>query len=106
MFEDMLRRRLASAAITPSAARNMGKKGLVSAARAFLRDDIDLHEFSQADAQCFARLLNSATSSLQESLSRYLRKGKTGWGPARKFINIYLRDCCYSHHLRRRYQLS
>ena len=84
----------------------MGSPGLVQSARDFLRDNNDLAKFAAANETEFNKLLDRATSAMQRKLVSYFRPGKSGWGPSRKLLNIYLRDCCYNYRLRKTYRLG
>ncbi len=105
-FIDLLRRRTASAAITPSAGRNMGAGGMIKSGRLFLRDHVDLRELAESSEQDFPRVLDRLTRRMQRTLSPFLRDGHTGWGPCRKFLNIYLRDALYNCYLRQAFCLN
>jgi hypothetical protein len=74
----------------------MIRKGDIEHVRGFL-DRLNLSNF--AEPTRFAQALDRATNSL----ARLLPKDR--WGAARKFINIYLRNATYNHHLRRKYSL-
>jgi len=54
------------------------------------------------DSAKFTKALDRATVRLQSALPR----GGGHWGVARKILNIYLRDCVYSAHLRSVYGLG
>lgn len=92
--------RVARVAISASTARGR-PSGTVHAARKFL-SEIDLGTFADLDEPRFARRLNLLTRTLCALLP-----GKaTGWGFARKFLNIFLRDSLYDAHLNRAFRLS
>jgi len=42
---------------------------------------------------------------MQRTIRRYIQSGD-GWGPSRKFLNIYIRDVFYNYYLHRAYSLS
>ena len=50
----------------------------------------------------FIRVLDRETIRLQAALPAGARR----WGVARKLLNIYIRDCVYSAHLRSAYSLG
>lgn len=54
------------------------------------------------NADAFERALDRATAKVQSKLPT----GGQRWGVARKLLNIYLRDCVYSAHLRSVYNLG
>ncbi|MEX0752676.1 MAG: hypothetical protein WD073_07095 [Xanthobacteraceae bacterium] len=97
-FIKILRRRVAGAAVTPSAARNMGPEGTIRAARKFLAEKVSLDKVGRSGAG-YAKLLDELTSSLVEALP----KGK--WGAARKFLNIFVRDAASNFYLREKFGL-
>ena len=81
--------------------RGAGNTGVVTAARTHL-GCLDLRPFGTRDDDRFRAELNSATTRLRAVLPEYSRH----WGLARKGLNIFLRDCLYTVHLRKRYQLD
>lgn len=85
--------RTARVAITASASRGRGNRGVVAGAREFMRQ-LDLSAFGRNPAT-FSLALNRSTRSLLKSLPR----GARHWGVARKLLNIFLRDCLYTSHL-------
>lgn len=99
-LEAAIRSRVARIAVGPSTLR--GKPtGTTEAARRFLRE-LPLREFAGCDSGGFCRVLDRATVRLQAALPG----GGRSWGVARKLLNIYLRDCVYSAHLRSTYGLG
>jgi hypothetical protein len=96
-----LRERQASTSVGPSTARGMGPPGTIKAAREFLKD-VDLQRFKTNSAAAFGKELDRAT----EELARALPKDARRWGSARKFLNIFLRGCCYNKYLCSHYKLS
>jgi len=74
---------------------------VVSAARECLAR-LQLTPFGTKSEERFARALNRATIAMQRALPR----GGASWGLARKLVNIFLRDCAYTWHLRERYGLA
>ena len=99
-FLEILQKRTASGAVTPSAARNMGPKGTVRAARHFLANVV-LKDVGSS-GEDYSELLDGLTSKLVLALP----KGAQHWGAARKFLNIFLRDATYNIYLREAYQLD
>lgn len=72
----------------------MGPKGTIQAARKYLAS-LDLKRFKKQDQAAFVEELEIATGELMNCLP----KGYLQWGSARKFINIFLRGCCYNKYL-------
>jgi hypothetical protein len=97
-FLDLVRRRVANVAIGASTARNMGPKGTVRLVRAALYSDVKLQGLASRPIQ-FPDYLNQITYSIGD-------KAGVEWGPARKFVNIYLRDAFYNFYLREEYRLQ
>lgn len=93
---DQIRHHLAISAVTPSAGRRMMRKGDIKRVRDFL-DRLDITQFNRPNR--FPTSLERAT----KSLARRLHPPR--WGPARKFLNIYLRNITYNFYLRRTYRL-
>jgi len=101
-LEQALQARIAFFAIGRSTLRNQGSRGMVKAARHFLRS-IDLSHFAVRIPAEFDSALDRHTLRL---MTKFPGKGRTNWGAARKSMNIFLRDVVYSHHLREHFQLS
>jgi len=103
--EEMLLRQIqtlvATLSVSPSAVRGQGAPRVVDAARDFLAV-LDLKRFGTRREGEFRRELEAAT----ERLCAALPAGARSWGLARKLVNIFLRDCCYNHYLRRQYGLE
>lgn len=99
----MVQIRTARVAIGPSTARNMGPTGTIEAAQIFL-GRLDMGGFAAAghDAREFGIYLEQETANLQQALPA----GGQHWGSSRKFLNIFLRDALYNHHLRTHYRLE
>jgi hypothetical protein len=95
-----LRRRMASTSVGPSAARNMGPKGTISAARDYLAS-LDLRKFIKKSEKDFAKYLNETTIDFAKHLPPRARH----WGSARKFLNIFLRQVIYNRFLCEHYNL-
>lgn len=90
----LLHRRIAGISVSASTARGMGPKGTVAAARFFLMQ-IDLHRFRTSSRRAFIEELDRQTIRLKKALPR----GARNWGPARKFLNIFLRNVTYNRWL-------
>lgn len=97
----MFQRRTAETAIGASTGRGMGPSGTIGAARSYLAE-LDLHQFRTRSEQGYLENLNEVTRSLQ----RALPPGGKYWGSARKFINIFLRDCLYNRYLCEHFELQ
>jgi hypothetical protein len=93
-FIRAIQSRTARVAVSASSVRGAGGKGVVHAARNFLRQ-LDLSRFSVDDGAAFAAELDRATNELRSALPR----GAQHWGVARKVLNIFLRDCFYTSYL-------
>lgn len=101
-YKALLQRRLGITAIGASTARGMGPKGTIEAVRLFL-GKLDLRAFEAANSHVeFAKALNLATEALRLTMPFEARN----WGSARKFMNIFLRDCCYNRHMCEFYRLA
>lgn len=98
----MLQRRLGRTAVGASTARGMGPKGTIPAARAFLQS-LDLRRFNVKTAAAYRRRLDEVTVELQAQLPGAARDY---WGAARKFLNIFLRDCAYNRFISEAYDLA
>ena len=99
-LERAIRSRVARMAVGPSTVRG-NPAGTTEAARAFLLA-LPLRQFAAGGGAEFRRVLDRSTVRLQAALPR----GGRNWGLARKLLNIYLRDCAYSAHLRSLYRLG
>src|SRR5262249_47184715 len=93
-FLAAIQARTARVSIGASTARGRGNKGAVMAARSFLCT-LNLREFGITKASTFAARLNRTTWRLAAALPRRCQR----WGLARKFLNIFLRDCLYTKYL-------
>jgi hypothetical protein len=93
-FLKALQSRAARVAVTASAVRGSGNKGIVRAARRYL-GQMNLGPFGSSDAMAFAAALDSET----DGLCAVLPVGARHWGVARKLLNIFLRDCFYTSYL-------
>jgi hypothetical protein len=77
--------------------RGAGSRGVVAAGRPFLCK-LELRRF----AARFRRAIDRATDGLIRAFPRPARH----WGLARKGLNIFLRNCLYTSHLRDAYELG
>jgi hypothetical protein len=94
-FLAVMQQRVASGAVTPSAARKMGPKGTVRAARKFLGHEVALHDVGDSVSR-YPELLDALTFRLLRALPQNAQH----WGAARKFLNIFMRDAAYNFYLR------
>jgi len=94
----LLQYRTAEGAVGPSALRNQGSRGVLTAARRFLKA-IDLFKFSVTTEQQFKAVLDAHTDRLKFSFP----KGARHWGAARKALNLFLRDVLYNRYLSRHF---
>lgn len=97
----MMQKRLGRTAVGPSTARGMGPKGTIAAARGFLQE-LDLRRFNVKTAAGYRRRLDEVTLELQARLPRTAQH----WGAARKFLNIFLRNCSYNRFMSEAYDLA
>ena len=93
--------RAARVAVGPSAVRNQGAPGTVHAAREYL-GNLSPALFATTSGDAFKRSLDSSTRGLQKALPAK----SASWGLSRKLLNIYLRECLYTHYLRDSYGLA
>ena len=101
-FERKLQSFIANASIGASTTRRLIPKRSIGDVRRFLKTEIKPEIFANVTAKNFGSKLDRLTKKLQTCSSRgYIR-----WGPARKFINLYLRDLSYNYRLRRVYRFS
>lgn len=99
-FLKTVQSRAARIAVGASAVRGKGNKGVVPAARSFLRE-MNLRPFGSRDEKAFTAALDKATNRL----CAVLPPGARHWGVARKVLNIFLRDCFYTSYLMKNYRL-
>ena len=99
-LEAAIRSRVARVAVGPSTVRGT-PRGTAEAARRFL-GQLPLLSFRARNREMFIRSLDRETIRLQAALPARGRR----WGVARKLLNIYIRDCVYSAHLRSTYSLG
>jgi hypothetical protein len=93
-FLMQLQRYISEAAITASAVRNQGAKGVARAARKYLTA-LPLKELQHLRANDYLNWLDKKTDQLRLALPR----GAQHWGTARKVINIFLRTVAYTSPL-------
>jgi len=99
-LEAAIRSRVARVAVGASTVRGT-PRGTAEAARRFL-GQLPLRSFRARNREVFIRTLDRETIRLQCALPA----GGRRWGVARKLLNIYIRDCVYSAHLRSAYSLG
>jgi hypothetical protein len=97
----LLQVRVGRTAVGPSTARGMGPAGTISAAREFLQE-FDLSAVKAKKPSAYRRFLDSATDDLIAALPA----GGRHWGSARKFLNIFIRNCAYNRFLCEQYGLD
>jgi hypothetical protein len=97
----LLRKRVGRTAVGPSTARGMGPAGTIQSARTYLQE-LDLKAFAIKTQTAFHRRLDSETDSLIAALPKSARH----WGSARKFLNIFIRNCAYNRFLCDAYGLA
>jgi hypothetical protein len=100
-YRKLLQRRIGNTSIGASTARGMGPRGTIQAARSYL-EILDLRAFRVRSERAFLRQLDRATEGLRQSLPANARH----WGSSRKFLNIFLRGCCYNRYLCAHYRLK
>lgn len=102
---------VAKTSLPPSSTRNIVGKGGLQQIREWLVAHIDLSKASTySNKEAFEIYLDRNTNKL----AAYIRdktkddknKNSTYWGPARKYINIYLRSCTYNYFLRQHFCLD
>lgn len=87
--------RIAKVAISTSAFRNQGSKGMIRAARQFIVRFISLDDFaSSLKNNTYNAYLDKCTAKFHRSLIPFGCK----WGTARKGLNIYFRDILYNSY--------
>jgi len=99
-FFTTLQRKVAVAAVGPSALRGQGK-GVLHAAQDFLAG-LSLGRIPKSDSRRFEAWLDRQTERLLDALSLKSRP----WGAARKAINLFLRDTLYNRYLCNHFRLS
>lgn len=95
---NLLQKRVAEGAVGATALRNQGAKGVIAAAREFLKN-LDLSRFLVESEDRFMDVLDSSTRSMQ----KYLPPDARHWGAARKGLNLFLRDVLYNRYLSERF---
>lgn len=97
-YRRKLRERLASTAIGPSTIRGLAPEGTIGRAREFL-ERVPLEQLANLDAAAF-------TKRLDELTTQYCGEVRAlPWGAARKFLNIFLRDCLYNRWISEDFRL-
>jgi hypothetical protein len=81
----------------------MGRAGFIQAGRSFLIDEVNLQEI--ANATSYENVLDELANRLRRKQKSFVRRGP-GWGPARKFLNIFMRDAFYNIYLHKAYGLA
>lgn len=79
----------------------MGPKGTVEKARKYLKS-LRLERFDLRSQAEFETVLDDITEELRRALPKSARR----WGSSRKFLNIFLRGCCYNKYLCSHYRLA
>jgi hypothetical protein len=97
----LLKLRIGRTAVGASTAHNMGPAGTVKAAREFLQG-LDLRGFRVKTEAAFLRRLDAETNALAAALPSTAQH----WGSARKFLNIFLRNCAYNRFICAEYQFD
>lgn len=76
----------------------MGSSGLVAAGRTFISNNLQFSTLKEIGLHEYQDFLNGITQSMQREIGQLVRGD--GWGPARKLLNIFIRDAFYDHYLR------
>ncbi|MEF3062898.1 hypothetical protein V4C85_24025 [Ralstonia solanacearum] len=97
----LLQTRVGRTAVGASTARGMGPAGTIEAARKFLQT-FDLASAKANTSSAYRRCLDAATDDLVAALPAEARH----WGSARKFFNIFMRNCAYNRFLCEAYRLD
>lgn len=100
----IIRARVARLATGASAVRSY-PKDTGKTARRYFADEFPLGDFAGCDGAKFTALLDAQTLELARRLPNP-DKRRNLWGISRKLINIFLRDCHYTHQLRLDYDLA
>ena len=101
---DKLRRMLGRASVNGGTARKMGNKGIVPAAQSYLAE-LELTAFDVDSKDAYKQQLDKHTFELKTVMQRVDERDRF-WGPARKFLNIFLRNCAYNRFLCEKYRLE
>lgn len=96
-----MQRYVANVAITPSAVRGRGSKGVASTVQQYLAR-LDLDPLASLDPATFRTWLDTTTNELILALPDNARK----WGLARKLLNIFLVQSFLNLHLNKEHNLS
>jgi len=99
-FLRVIQRFMAIDAVGVSALRNQGP-GVLRAARDFL-GKLDLAAIPTSSQQKYQKWLDTKT----DAILSVLPVRNHPWGTARKALNLFMRACIYSHHLRSTYNLG
>ena len=100
-FIKLVQRHIGSKSIGPSTARGMGPKKTIPKVRTYL-GGLDLRPFKVRSEAAFLRVLERRTLELKMKMPRPARH----WGSARKFLNIFLRNCLYDRYICNHYGLQ
>ena len=104
-FISLLQKRIATLSVGASTARNMGKKGLVDRARKYL-ERLNLKQLSKIKSEEeFKNYLDEKIKELENEIKLYIKEGGKPFGPARKFLNIFLREVLYNRFMCAEYNL-
>ena len=95
-----MQRHVAMVSVVGTTVRTMAPSGSTKRIQGFLKS-LDLCLVSDTDADRFAETLDNLT----EQLRNVGENEPLYWGPARKFINLFLRDATYNCLLRHDYRL-
>ena len=97
----LLQKRIGSTSIGASTARGMGPRGTIQTARCYLQG-VEISRFEKQNEDEFRSELDAATKELVDALP----EGAKNWGSARKFLNIFLRECAYNKYICEQYHLE
>jgi len=102
-FIRKIKERIANVAVSASAMRNQGGRGIVQKCRVYFINNISLEDFfSVIDVKSnYDDYLNKHTSALMKRLG----KSTKYWGAARKALNLFFRDVVYNKFLADHYGL-
>jgi hypothetical protein len=84
-----MQRYVAGVAITPSALRKLGAKGLVASAQDFL-GNIPLEPLASMDSSDYPHWLAKRSGELEGRFQKLTGREEGFWGPARKSVNIFM----------------
>jgi hypothetical protein len=83
----------------------MGRRGFIEKGQLFLGRTMEIGCFKKVRPENYATMLDELTHDMCKVLRPYVRRG-SAWGPARKFLNIFVRDAFYDFYLREAYSLA